>query len=38
MEAAEPKPETTSNALYRNLLLVASYLLLMTIIALGYAS
>jgi hypothetical protein len=37
MEAAQPQPETP-NALYRNLLLVASYLALMTIIALGYAS
>jgi hypothetical protein len=37
MEAAEAKPETQS-ALTRNLLLVASYLALMTIIALGYAS
>lgn len=36
MEAAEPKPETQS-ALRRNLLLVASYLILMAIIAIGYA-
>jgi len=38
MEAAETKPTETPNALTRNLLLVASYLVLMTIIALGYAS
>ena len=37
MEAAELKPETQST-LTRNLLLVASYLVLMTIIALGYSS
>lgn len=37
MEAAETKPET-QNTLARNLLLVASYLALMTIIAMGYAS
>jgi hypothetical protein len=37
MEAAELKPETQST-LARNLLLVASYLALMTIIALGYGS
>ena len=36
MEAAEPKPETGS-ALTRNLLLVASYLVLMALIAIGYA-
>jgi hypothetical protein len=36
MEAAvEPKPET-QNTLRRNLLLVASYLVLMALIALGY--
>jgi hypothetical protein len=36
MEAAEPKPESES-VLTRNLLLVATYLLLMTLIAIGYA-
>jgi hypothetical protein len=36
MEAAEPEPETGS-ALTRNLLLVASYLVLMALIAIGYA-
>jgi hypothetical protein len=37
MEAAEIKPEVEST-LTRNLLLVATYLALMTLIALGYAS
>jgi hypothetical protein len=37
MEAAETKIETQS-ALRRNLLLVASYLLLMALIAISYAS
>jgi hypothetical protein len=37
MEAVELKPETQS-ALRRNLLLVASYLLLMALIAISYAS
>jgi hypothetical protein len=37
MEAAELKPENQS-ALRRNLLLVASYLLLMALIAISYAS
>lgn len=37
MEAAEPKPETQST-LRRNLLLVASYLVLMALIAIGYSS
>jgi hypothetical protein len=37
MEAVEPKPESQST-LRRNLLLVASYLLLMAIIAISYAS
>lgn len=37
MEAAETKPESQST-LRRNLLLVASYLLLMAIIAISYAS
>jgi len=39
MEAvvADPKPETPSNNLRRNLLLVASYLLLMALLAIGYA-
>jgi hypothetical protein len=37
MEAVELKPENES-ALRRNLLLVASYLLLMALIAIGYAS
>ena len=36
MEAAEPKPEPNT-ALRRNLLLVASYLGLMALIAIGYA-
>ena len=36
MEAAEPNSETSS-ALGRNLLLVASYLALMALIAIGYA-
>jgi hypothetical protein len=35
MEAAEPQPENQST-LRRNLLLVASYLLLMALIAIGY--
>ena len=35
MEAAQPKPESQST-LRRNLLLVASYLVLMWLIALGY--
>ena len=35
MEAAEPKPENLGT-LRRNLLLVASYLVLMALIALGY--
>jgi len=37
MEAAEPKTETQS-ALPRNLLLVATYLVLMVLIAISYAS
>ena len=37
MDAAELKPETQS-ALPRNLLLVATYLLLMVLIAISYAS
>jgi len=37
MEAVEPKPETQS-ALPRNLLLVATYLVLMVLIAISYAS
>ena len=37
MEAAEHIPETESN-LRRNLLLVASYVLLMLLIAIGYGS
>lgn len=39
MEAVstEPKPETPSTNLRRNLLLVASYLVLMALIAIGYA-
>jgi len=38
MEAAEIKPTDSQSTLTRNLLLVASYLALMTIIALGYSS
>jgi len=39
MEAisTEPRPELPSNNLRRNLLLVASYLVLMALIAMGYA-
>jgi hypothetical protein len=37
MEATETTPESRS-VLTRNLLLVGSYILLMTIIALGYSS
>ena len=37
MEAVERNPETESN-LRRNLLLVASYVLLMVLIAIGYGS
>lgn len=37
MEAAERNPETESN-LRRNLLLVASYVLLMLLLAIGYSS
>ena len=39
MEAAsvEPKPEIPTTNLRRNLLLVASYLVLMALIAIGYA-
>ena len=37
MEAIEPKPESQS-ALARNLLLVATYLFLMVLIAIGYSS
>jgi hypothetical protein len=37
MEAAEPKPESQSD-LARNLLLVASYLILMFLIAISYSS
>ena len=35
--ALEPKAETPSTNLRRNLLLVASYLVLMALIAIGYA-
>ena len=38
MEAAETTKPETQNALRRNLLLVASYLLLMVLIAIGYSS
>jgi hypothetical protein len=35
MDAAEPKPENSST-LFRNLILVTSYLLVMALIAIGY--
>lgn len=38
MEAAEAKTTETQSALRRNLLLVATYLALMVLIALGYGS
>jgi len=37
MEAVEPQPENPST-LRRNILLVASYLVLMALIAIGYGS